>query len=802
MLVLLAGTASPGLAQSVAPASAPQEEAIVVTGTRAADRTRLDTPVPVDLFSAGNLRGTGAVGNELGQAIATLAPSVNFPRQSNSGTSDHIRAAQLRGLSPDQVLVLVNGRRRHVSAVVNTETKIGRGTAAVDLNTIPLGAVRRVEILRDGAGAQYGSDAIAGVINVILDDRPTGIDASASYGAHVTHNDAVDDGTTDGETLTLSASAGVPIGGDGGFARFGLEFVDRKATNRAGFDLLPFFVPQTSPNLAVRGQRNYAEGDPDTQSIAGWFNGELPLGATVLYAFGTVSQRDTEGAFFFRYPDSSSNVPEVFPTGFLPRTTGDDFNYSLAGGIRGDLRGWRADLGITHGRNRFSYGAENSLNASLGPASPTRFRSGTFIFDQIVANLDLSRPFQIGLADPLTLAVGAEYRRERFRSRAGEPASFVAGTFDLDAGAQGAPGLTPADEAGEKRDVYALYADVSGALGDRLFVDLAARWERYSDAGDELTAKASAIFSLSETFALRGSVSNNARAPALGQIGFSDRTINFGTNRTRVLTRTLPVADPIAAALGAERLRPETSFNLTAGITARLAPGLDLTLDGFRIAVADRITLSDRLFGPAIAAFVQGRPGGAETESVRFFTNAIDTRTLGLDAVLTYRSQLAGGALNLGAAFSYAETEITSFAQTPAALTAIDPALRLVGVEEINTIEEAAPRSKLVLSGQWEGGPWSLTGRVSRFGSAVRVFNFGGGFEPRQRYGAEISVDSQVEYALTPEARVQLGVINLLDNYPDLSAPEINFFGNLPYDILSPIGINGRYIYGGLRLRI
>jgi iron complex outermembrane receptor protein len=802
LLLLLGTTAAPSFAQDAAPVPPEDEEAIIVTGTRAQDRTRLDTPVPIDVFSARDLASTGAVANELGQAIATLAPSVNFPRQSNSGTSDHIRAAQLRGLSPDQVLVLVNGRRRHVSAVVNTETKIGRGTAAVDLNTIPLGAVRRVEILRDGAGAQYGSDAIAGVINIILDDRPSGIDASVNYGAHVTHNDAVDDDVVDGETLTLNASAGVPLGGAGGFARFGLEYVNRNATNRAGFDQLPFFIPQTAPNLALRGVRNYSEGDPTTESITGWFNSGLPLGAVELYAFGTLSERKTEGSFFFRYPDSSSNVPELFPQGVLPRTTGDDLNYSIAAGLRSEFLGWKADAGVTHGRNRFIYGAENSLNASLGPASPTRFRSGTFIFSQSVANLDLGRPLDLGLGSPLTLALGAEYRRERFASRAGEPASFLAGPFELDAGAQGAPGLTPQDEAHERRHVYGIYADLSGDLGPRLFVDLAARLESYSDAGEEVTAKASAIYKLTPSVALRGSVSNNARAPALGQIGFSDRTINFGTNRTRVLTRTLPVADPIAVALGAEPLRPETSFNITAGVTARIAPGLDLTIDAFRIDVDDRITLSDRLFGPAIANFVQMQPGGAGTESVRFFTNAVDTRTRGVDAVLTYNRQFGGGSLNLSAAFSYAETDIRSFAQTPSALTSVDPSLRLVGPEEINTIEEAAPRSKLVVSGRWKREALEVSGRVSRFGSAVRVFNFGGGFEPRQRYGAELSVDGQVELAVTSQVRAQIGVVNLFDNYPDRSDDAINFFGNLPYDILSPIGINGRYLHAGLRFEL
>lgn len=782
---------------------ADDDEAIIVTGTRSTDRTRLDTPVPVDVLGADSLQDSGAMANELGQAIANLAPSFNFPRQSNSGTSDHIRAGQLRGLSPDQTLVLVNNRRRHVSAVVNTETKIGRGTAAVDLNTIPLSAVRRVEILRDGAGAQYGSDAIAGVINVILDGDPHGVNLSATYGFHPTRLDPVDDFVSDGETLTLAGSVGVPLDREGGFLRIGGEYTERNATNRAGFDQIPFFVPQTPANLTLRGRRNYAEGDPDTESVALWVNGALPLDAVELYTFGTLSERDTEGAFFFQYPDSASNVAEIYPQGFLPRTTGDDLDYAVTGGARGELGGWRFDFGATHGRNRFTYGAVNSLNASFGPQSPTEFRSGSFRFSQTTANLDLSRELPTGFThSPVSLAVGVEYRHERFSSSAGEPASFEAGTFDLAAGAQGAPGLTPADEAQERRNVYSLYAALSASVTPKLFVDLAARLESYSDAGEELSAKASAIYALTDAVSLRASVSNNARAPSLGQIGFSDRTINFGTDRTRVLTRTLPVADPIARALGAVPLEPETSLNLTAGVTARLASGLSLTVDAFRIEVEERITLSDRLFGPALAAFVQSRPGGDNIESVRFFTNAIDTRTHGVDVVLAHRSRLAGGDLGLTAAFSWFETAITDFATTPDPLLKIDPTLRLVGVEEVNTIEEAAPNSKLVLTAQWQRGPLDLLARVSRFGSAVRVFNFGGGFEPRQRYGAEISVDAQVEYALRLNLTLLAGGVNLLDNYPDRSSDEINFFGNLPYDILSPIGVNGRYVYAGVRVQL
>ena len=783
--------------------TSPTDETIIVTGTRATDRTKLNTPAPVDVLTGKDLDKSGAVAGELGQAIANLAPSFNFPRQSNSGTSDHIRAGQLRGMSPDQTLVLVNGRRRNVSAVVNTETKIGRGTAAVDLNTIPLSAVKRVEILRDGAGAQYGSDAIAGVINVILDDEPRGFKASATYGFHATRLEPVQRNITDGETATLTASGATPLGSNGGFLRLGGEFVSRQPTNRAGFDQIPFFVPQTPANLAFRGRRNYAEGDPDTRGGGAWFNAAVPAGPVEIYAFGTASGRRTQGATFFRYPDSSSNVPEIYPDGFLPRTIGHDLNIWSSGGARGQIGAWAFDGGVTYGRDRFAYGVDNSLNASLGPSSPTHFRSGRFTFEQLISNLELRRDLPAAFThSPVTVTLGAEYRREHFSSGAGDPASFAVGPFDLEAGAQGAPGLTPADEERISRNVYSLYGDITSNVTGRLFVDVAGRFESYSDVGHKLTAKASAIYSFSRALSFRASVSNNVRAPALGQVAFSDRTVNFGTDRTRVLTRTLPVSSALARILGATPLKPETSLNVTGGLTGSLARGLSFTVDAFNIKVSDRITLSDRLFGPALAAFVQSQPGGEHVEAVRFFTNAADTRTRGLDAVLDYRRQWHGGQIGLNAAFSYSRTRITHLAPTPAALESIDPTLLIVGPEEINTITEAAPRTKLVTSAEWARGPFDILLRLSRFGSAVRVFNFGGGFIPRQRYGAEWSLDAHAEYQLTSRLILSAGGTNLGDNYPDRSSPDINFFGNLPYDILSPIGVNGRFLYAGLQVRL
>ncbi len=773
-------------------------EEVIVIGTRSSPRTALDTPVPVDVLSERDLDSAGAVAGELGQALVAVAPSFFFPRQSNSGTSDLVRAGQLRGLSPDQMLVLVNGKRRHTSAVVHTETKIGRGTAAVDFNTIPLNAISRVEVLRDGAGAQYGSDAIAGVVNVVLDDT-LGFEANIGFGQHFTDLKPIDDDLTDGETITVDAKYGFTLGNDG-VLKVGAEFRDRKRTNRAGLDTIPFFFPQTPDNLALAGQRLYAEGDPNVEELTVWWNGSLPYGEVEFFSFGTYSDRESDGGgAFFRYPDSDENVRAVYDQGYRPQTRGDDKDFSASIGARYAPGDWNVESSVTYGRNEFSFGVDNSLNASLGAASPTSFDSGSYELEQISVNVDGVREFETGLASaPLVLALGAEYRDERFKTKRGDPASFAAGPFDGPPGAQAAPGLTADDEADEDREVISVYADAGIDLTDSLFVNAAARFEDYSDFGSSVTGKFSLRLALSETLALRAAISNSFRAPNLAQVGFSDTTLNFGDNRTLIRTRTLTVDDPIAQSLGAASLDEEQSFNLSAGIVLQWWENVTLTVDVFSVDVDDRITLSERLFGDALVAFVQGQPGGSDVESVRFFTNAVDTSTEGVEAVLTWQAQLGSGRLDVSASYSYAETDIDDIRATTSELTGIDPALVLVGVEEINTLEDAAPKHKALLTTRWSNDRFDALVRLARYGSARRVFNFGGGFEPEQTYGKELQVDVEAGYRFNDNFSIVVGASNLFDEYPDLSSDDINFFGNLPYDILSPIGVNGRYVYSRL----
>ena len=749
---------------------------VLVTGTRGTARTVLDSPVPVDVLTAADLKSAGASNGELGQALQTLLPSFSFPRQSNSGGADHVRAAQLRGMSPDQVLVLVNGKRRHTSALVNDSSKIGRGTAPVDFNSIPISAIKRIEVLRDGAGAQYGSDAIAGVINIILDDAPQGGEVSTTYGAYHTRQDAIDQTTTDGQNSLTTAKIGTRLGEDGGFVRGGTEYKDRNPTNRAGFDGF----------ADTPGQRNYVMGDGVARDVNAWFNSELPLAGGKAYSFGTYNQRHTTGAQFYRYP---SDQPQFYPNGYLPQSLGDNLDLSATAGFKGLIgEDWDFDSSLTHGRNRFESATRRTLNVTLGADSPTRFDTGDYELRQTTGNLDFSRELRLG-GRSFVLALGSEYRYEHYLTTAGDAASYTG------SGADGANGLRPSEEADLDRNVFGTYAELSGDLTDRLFVDAATRWERYDDAGSKLTGKLSARYRLNEQWALRGALSNNFRAPSLAQTGFQHTTSNFGTGGTLTDVRVLSVNDPIARALGAEKLDPETSKNFSLGLTAQLSERFDASLDVFRIDVKDRITLSQRIGSDALEQYINNNFGVAGVHDVNFFTNAADTRTDGAELVLNYHQPFFEGQLGLTGAYTYNHTKVTKTKGTPAQLSALGIGNdALVGVEERNTLTDAAPKDRFMVSANWASQHWGLLGRLTRQGETTRVFDFGDS-QPEQTYSAVWQLDAEVQYKFTSAFDIALGGNNLTDNYPDRSNSQINYGGNLPYDVLSPIGTNGAYYY-------
>ncbi|WP_058196620.1 TonB-dependent receptor plug domain-containing protein [Xanthomonas translucens] len=799
-LAIALALSAPALAQQADPGTATNLDTVIVTGTRASGRTVLESTAPVDVLSAEDIRKAGVVNGELGSALQALLPSFNFPRQSNSGGADHIRAAQLRGLSPDQVLVLVNGKRRHTSALVNTDSKIGKGTTPVDFNAIPVSAIKRIEVLRDGAGAQYGSDAVAGVINVILDDDPDNGALEASFGANHTDVKPIDRTVTDGQTSYASAKVGTRLGDDGGFFKVGLELKNHEGTNRAGDDQIPPFEEQTPANLALAGKRNYVLGDGASKDLNAWINGKLPFGqSSEFYFFGTYNQRDTQGANYFRYPDSDANWTQVYPNGYRPVSLGENRDLQGVAGARGQWGEWAYDASIDYGRNDFTYRLKNSLNASLGPGSPTRFKTGDYAFEQSVANLDLSRSFD-AVGATHTLGSGVELRREHYRTRPGDPASYAAGTFtDRPTGAQAGGGLTLQDAADLSRNVASVYTSLSSQFGDKFSTDLAARYEHYQDFGGELTGKLAARYEFVPAFALRGAISNNFHAPSLSQIGYEATSSGYDAAGQLLQGRLLSVNNPIAQALGARELKPEKSVNYSLGFTSRIGSHFDLSLDLFQIDIDDRIALSEDINGDALTAFVAQNFGVSGLQSASFFVNAADTRTRGAELVSNWRQALGDGQLQLTGTWSYAKTELKNLVATPAQLLALNPDYVLFGAEESNTLTDAAPRTRAQFAATWSNDRWALQTRVSRYGSATRVFDFGDGFVPRQTYGAEWQLDAEVEYHITAQWSVALGGQNLTDNYSDRSNRDISYFGNLPYDVLSPIGSNGAYYYGRVR---
>jgi iron complex outermembrane receptor protein len=814
---LLSGAAMAVALSGQAHAQAVQDE-IVVTGSRAPGRTAVNSPVPIDVVSADALERSGATGGELGAALQSLSPSFNFQRQSNSGPADIVRAAQLRGMSPDQVLVLVNGRRRHTTSVVNLESKIGRGTTPVDFNAIPISAIERVEILRDGAGAQYGSDAIAGVINLILDDAPEGGELNVSYGAHVTDfTYPVFDGPfsvsgerteqlTDGETVTASLEGALPLGPEG-FVRFGAEYRDRKQTERGGaeggaFFIFPTTIGDGSANEALLNRRLYRPGDPESTDLSFWANAQYDLSnAAQLYGFTIISDREAKGAAFFRYPDDTRTVPAIFPNGYRPVTTGENTDISLTGGVRGDWAGWAYDVSLTYGRNEFDFGVENSLNPSFGAASPTAFNLAGYELQQTVLNADFTRALDWGVGvAPIDFAWGVELRSETFETSPGDPESYRAGPVaGAPVGAQAGPGLAPADTADADRDVAGVYVEASIDATERLLIDIGARYENFSDFGDSLAGKVAARYALSDIVAVRGSVSNSFRAPSLSQIDFAFSTTQFGAGGALQTVRTLRNSSPIARALGARDLEEETSVNYTLGFTAAIGGQFTLAIDAFRIDVDDRITLSERIEGGGLEAFVLANFGVADVAAVNFFTNAVDTSTEGFDVVATYSTEAVGGDLVLSAAYNQSNTSIESVRPDPVDLTTLGVTGTLFGIEERNTLVDAAPSEKLTLTADWRGDRLSLLARAIHYGETRRVFNFGGGFEPTQTYGSETQLDLEAGYRFNDAVRVAIGGANILDNYPDRSNGDIFTGGVFPYDVISPIGFNGAYYYARLK---
>jgi len=792
--LLLAGTALaatiavPAVAQDTASSTAgqPDEQAIVVTGSRAAPRSALDTVSPVDVLSNQALSQQGTT--EIAQALANIAPSIDFPRSAVVAGADSIRPAALRGLSPDQTLVLVNGVRAHASALVNVNGSVGRGSSAVDLNTVPSVAIGQIEVLRDGASAQYGSDAIAGVINLRLREARSGGGASVSYGEYLSHVQTARDDrhVSDGDTTTLNGWVGLPLGAEG-FLTISGEFLDRNPTNRSDID------PRVQPSR-VRARF----GDPEVDQYTGFVNAGIPLAADgwQLYGWTGYQYRDSTSAAFNRPSNNVNNVPAIYPDGFLPKIDVRSHDLNSAVGLRGDVSDWNVDLNISYGRNRLDFRTQDSLNATYGAQSQTDFYDGALIYDQWVTGLDVTREVPVG-SGSLNVAWGAEYRREGYRIIAGEPASYnrgpLGGNTALAGGAQGFIGFQPANELEVHRSNVSGYLDLEYKPVEQFTVGVAGRAEHYSDFGWTANGKLSARYDFSQQFALRGAVSTGFRAPSLQQSYFTS-TASVIQDGNVLETGTYPATSAIASALGALPLEPEKSTNLSFGGVFR-SGHFSLTVDAYQITIRDQIGLSENIaatFSPQVAALLA--PFGVQ--AARFYINGIKTRTRGLDIVANYRIPTASaGRFDLSLAANLNDVDVLRVPTNTAA--GLDPAPLLFARSRILTYEEGTPETKIVGSVDWNLGRAGATLRGTYYDSVLQP----GSTEASDlRTGQKFVVDLEARYQVLNGVRLAVGANNLFDVYPDAVPAALNSTGVTAFPFYSPFGFNGRFVYGRLSL--
>ena len=781
----------------------------VTVGSRAAGADA-EKAVPVDVITRDQIASSGYT--ETAQVIQSYAASFNFPRPTITDGTDTVRPATLRGLGPDQVLVLVNGKRRHQSALVHLNGSIGRGSTGVDLNAIPVSAIDRIEVLRDGAAALYGSDAIAGVINIVLKGGESPPTLTSTFGLskgtfagnrcdpnglNCTEGSEVD--FSDGGLADVGGSWG--IGAGKGSITVAAEYRRHNRTNRASADPRDQVVAGDAGRNSV-AQPNHRWGDPDTRDAMAYVNAGVPLNQAetrFFYAFGGYSRREANSAGFYRRSMDVRNWPEIYPVGFLPVIEPTVVDASGTAGVRGVVSKWTYDVSGQYGHNSFAFTIGDSLNVSLGPGVPpnkTAFDAGTLALDQFVANADVSRLVGVGpLAGPLSVAMGAEYRRERYQIQAGEPDSYRDGGTPNRAGgpaaigAQVFPGFRPSNEVDASRSSVAGYVDVEGDVFEWLRLGLAGRSEHYSDFGNTVDGKFTARVRPHQRFIVRGSVSTGFRAPSLGQSFFSSTATNFlnlGQGLVPVESLTLPVASAPAQALGAQPLKPESSVQASAGVVIAPLSALDITVDYYRISIDDRIVLSGNFTAPPIAALLA--PFGAN--NARFFTNAIDTRTNGVDVTARYQKAIAAaGDVQLRASYNNTRTRVVGAIATPPQLAAF--ASVLFDRIERRRLECGQPKDGLRLGGDWRRRRFGVNVDVARYGEYC---SFTQNPADDQTYAAKWLTDVEASYR-TEHYMLAVGAQNLFDAFPDRNTTVNSFNGIQTFPSHSPFGMNGRAIY-------
>jgi iron complex outermembrane receptor protein len=786
---------------------------VIVVGSRSAtSRSSTQTPVPVDVITSRELNLTGQV--EPTQMINFVAPSYNSSRQTVADGTDHIDPATIRGLGPDQTLVLVNGKRRYNTALLNVNGTVGRGSVGVDLNAIPAAAIERVEVLRDGASSQYGSDAIAGVINIVTKKNPSGTTLYGHWGKCY---------EGDGEVQQIGLNKGMSLGNKGGYLNLSADIRHRDPTNRSGDYTGTVYTNTVALDEQLIAQRGFSRknnmhiGNSEVYNYGALVNMGYPFSKSLQFLLTAgYNYRDGKAAGFYRYPKQTTQViAELWPDGFLPEINSIIRDKYITAGLEGKLGGnWNWDISEAIGGNSFRFDVTNSNNASqyaLKGAAPTDFYAGKLLFSQYTTNLNISRDFgvQMGLKS-FNFAAGGEYRTDNYSIEAGEEASYLnyAPSSGRVGGAQVFPGFQPSNAVDAKRNVFGGYVDIETDITDKLLLNGAGRYEHYDDYGSSVAGKFAFRYQFFKQLAIRGAVSNGFRAPSMHQRYFSAISTVFIQTSSSGLQPfqqgTFRNNSLVAAAFGIPSLDAETSTNYSVGLTSKLVKNkLSITIDGYLIDIDNRIVLSSsfrRFNAPeanAVNTILNQYPDLVDVSSVIFFTNAIDTRTKGIDVVLAYSEKMGKGQLALTAAANFNKTEVQGDARVS---TITDPTLqaRLFARDEKGRIEEAQPRHKISANLNYRIGKCVFNVRSTRFG---KVSTRDPGNPALDEFFDHKNVtDASISYKLANFANITIGANNIGNTYPD----RLKNFGNtgegrFVYSrAATQFGFNGGYYYTSL----
>ena len=830
--------------QSVAQQAAGQDtevatlEEVVVVGSRVPTRSAHDSPVPIDVIEGKSLRNYGV--RDLNSLLRATVPSYNVAQQPLSDAATLVRPANLRGLPPDSTLILVNGKRRHRGSIITLlGGGLSNGAHAPDLAAIPAIALKRVEVLRDGAAAQYGSDAVAGVINFVLKDAPDSSTVETRWGKYY---------AGDGDTRSIAANLGVPLELpfiQSGFANISFEYGASDPTVRADHNPAAQDIINARNNAGLAptvAKRTQFWGAPEFHYDYKLF-GNLGMKLnrkTEVYAFGNYAQRKIEGGFFYRSPNkrsgvfvkkkgdtnllvadlspegtndnldcpvvptnpegdySNANLPdhcfifnEKFPGGFTPTFGGTVRDWSGAAGIRGDISDWHYDLSAVFGQHSTEFFMTNTINpqlAALRTNIPTNYKPGTYTERDRVFNLDFSRSLPTAmLPSPLNIGLGLEYRVEEFESTAGGRNSWYIdekyglGDQGFSIGSNGFTGFAPRIAEKNNRGSYAAYVDLETNVTKNLLVGAAGRYEDFETFGDTLNGKANARWQATSAMALRGSISSGFRVPTVGQANLKSVTTQATGGGDLEDLFNFPAGVLAAAGMpGAKPLTPEKAFNLSAGTVVNLG-NLSVTVDYYRIKVRDRIAITGELeVSDAVRAnlLAAGVRDAADIAKVTFFTNTFDTITDGVDVVATYPMALAGGNTLWTFAGNFNQTQVTDIA---------DP--EIIGAKRVTQLEQTLPTMRFTLTGDHRQGAWRFLGRVYWYNSFTEFT--ANSDTDRVDAGAQWLVDLETSYAMKSGLTISAGAQNLFDSYPDRTTG----VDGTRYPEASPFGFNGGYYY-------